>query len=272
LQVKKVELKLIKKYKSILYKIKSLFKIFVFRNFKNTYYSLNTINSQQITLHHHAGLGDAIICNGMVNYLSNYFSKIRVGSLPQTFKQLEFLYSDNKKIDVFEYKKNNEIYKGNKHHVLRVGFEKNYGNFNLSFYEQLNLSYEISFDYFHIPNDESRVDEIYIHLLNYFGVSGDYILIHRSSSYGEVDLEIENSLPKVFVEKDTDIFKNIFLYTKLIQMAKEIHCVDSSFLHLVERVDTQAELFFHAYKTQNQITEKLFLKKKWNIINKKNEN
>lgn len=265
-------MKLNRKYKTLIYKAKSYFKALVFKNLKKTSYSLNSINSDEITIHHHGGLGDAIICNGMINYLSNYFSKIRVASWPQTFKQLEFLYSDNRKIEVFEYKKNNEIYKGNKHHVLRVGFEKNYGNFNVSFYEQLNLPYEISFDYFHIPNDESRVDEIYSHLLDHYGVSGDYILIHRSSSYGELDLVIENSLPKVFVEKDTDIFKNIFLYTKLIQNAKEIHCVDSSFLHLVERVDTEAELFFHAYKTQNQITEKLFLKKNWNIINKKNEN
>ena len=180
-----MELKLIKKYKSILYKIKSTLKIFVFRNFKNTCYSLNTINSQQITLHHHGGLGDAIVCNGMVNYLSNHFSKIRVASWPQTFKQLEFLYSDNEKIEVFEYKKNNEIYKGNKHNVLRVGFEKNYGNFNASFYEQLNLPYEISFDYFYIPNDESRVDEIYSHLLGHYSVSGDYILIHRSVHMGK---------------------------------------------------------------------------------------
>ena len=47
----------------------------------------------------------------------------------------------------------------------------------------------------------------------------------------------------MFVEKETDIFKNIFLYTKLIQNANEIHCVDSSFLHLVERVDTEANYF-----------------------------
>ena len=32
--------------------------------------------------------------------------------------------------------------------ILRVGYEKNYGKFNESFYTQLGLPYDYSFDYF----------------------------------------------------------------------------------------------------------------------------
>ena len=62
------------------------------------------------------------------------------------------------------------------------------------------------------------------------------------------DLQSNKNLPKIYIEKETDLYKNIFLYLKVIENASEIHCLDSSFLHLVERVKTNAELFFHNIK------------------------
>ena len=45
-------------------------------NFKKStdfIYSLNKIKQDEFILYHHLGLGDFIVCNGMVNYLSNKF-------------------------------------------------------------------------------------------------------------------------------------------------------------------------------------------------------
>ena len=67
--------------------------------------------------------------------------------------------------------------------------------------------------------------------------------MHNQSSYGKVDLQSNKNLPIIYIEKETDLYKNIFLYLKVIENASEIHCLDSSFLHLVERVKTNAELF-----------------------------
>ena len=103
------------------------------------------------------------------------------------------------------------------------------------------------------------------HLMKIYEVEKNYILVHRSSSYGQVDLKIDNSFPIIYIEKDSDIFNNVFLYAKLIENAKEIHCIDSSILHLVERVPTEASLFFHPVKIEGQGTEKLELYKDWNI-------
>ena len=61
--------------------------------------------------------------------------------------------------------------------------------------------------------------------------------------------------------KKTDLFKNLFLYKDLIRDAKEIHCINSSFLHLVDRVDTNAKLYYH--DVRGGIIK---LKKKWKII------
>ena len=63
-----------------------------------------------------------------------------------------------------------------------------------------------------------------------------------------------------------DLFNNIFYYSKLIELAEEIHCIDSSFLHLVDRSVTTNNLYFHNLK--NNFTEGANLKllKNWNVI------
>ena len=61
-------------------------------------------------------------------------------------------------------------------------------------------------------------------------------------------------------ERKTDIFGNIFLYKDLIRDAKEIHCVNSSFVHLVDRVETNGKLYYH--DVRGGIIK---LRKKWDI-------
>jgi len=262
-----VHLKLLKLLKNKLHKLKNIVKIFVFKKFKNTIYSLKNIKNEQIVIHHHFGLGDIIICNGLVNYVSSKVEKVYLPVEEKYFVQTQFLYKDNNKITVIEVKNKKEIYKLFKHlKILRVGFEKNYGKFNKSFYDQLELPYKYSFNYFHIPKAYKKEEELLLHLKSFYKIKGKYNLIHNQSSYGKVDIKVNNDFGCVFVDKDSDIFQNLFLYTKVIEQATEIHCVDSSFLHLVERVNTDAKLYFHYKKTYNQSSEKLELKKNWNII------
>ena len=56
----------------------------------------------------------------------------------------------------------------------------------------------------------------------------------------------------------------MFFYFKTYREPKK-YCIDSSILHLVERVPTEASLFFHPVKKEGQGTEKLELYKDWNI-------
>ena len=91
--------------------------------------------------------------------------------------------------------------------------------------------------------------------------------MHNQSSYGKVSLQVNNELPTIFIEKETDLYKNIFLYSKVIKNATEIHCLDSSFLHLVERVETDAELIFHNIKKDGQRGADVHLVKNWKIVN-----
>ncbi len=241
-------------------------KIIYYLGFNNTKYKIESIKSNQVVIHHHLGLGDLIICNGIINLLSEKFEKIYIPSLEKNLSHTKYLYSENQKVKIFKINKNKEIY-GYKPSIekLRIGFEKNYGKFNVSFYKQLKLPYSNSFDFFKLPDNKEDENKLFEHLMNFYNIEKDYILVHRTSSQGQVDLKISNEIPIVYVEKNSDIFNNIFLYKKVIQNAKQIHCIDSSFLHLVERIDTKAELFFHPVKKEGKVSEKLELYKNWNI-------
>jgi len=69
---------------------------------KNTIYKIKKIKNNKVLIHHHLGLGDTIICNGLVNYLSN--DKGIECFLPvkrHYLKMVTYLYKDNHRVNLF---------------------------------------------------------------------------------------------------------------------------------------------------------------------------
>ena len=242
------------------------------RIFKNTY-NINKILDDRFLAYTHLGLGDHIVCNGLLNHFSESFNKVYLPVKSRDMNNVNYLYKDNKKIQIFKIEHETEVEdisnfaKKNSLVILKVGFKKRKPPFNLSFYEQFDLPYSISIEKFKVTRDEAREENLYRHLKGIYNINGPYQIVHNQSSYGKVKLRSNEKLPTVFIEKETDLYKNIFLYTKIIENAKEIHCLDSSFLHLVERVKTDAMLFFHNIKKDGQEGAEVHLVKNWQIIN-----
>lgn len=232
-------------------------------------YSLEKIYSDKFILWHHLGLGDHIICNGLLNRISQNYEKIYLPAKPNNFESIKYMFRDNKKIEVFFTGSKNEkddiikFAKESNYKILKVGFNKIKPPFNKSFYDQLDLPYSISFDFFRIPNETNQFEELEKHLKNFYEVKDSFNLIHSEGSLGKVNLKMKDSKNNIFVEKESDKFKNIFLYINLIKKAKEIHCIDSSFIHLVERIETNAKLYFHELKTNTQDSANILLSKNW---------
>ena len=65
-------------------------------------FSLKDIENKEFILHHHLGLGDSIVCNGMVNYLSKDFEKIYLPVKDNNYKTIKFLYSENNRVEIFK--------------------------------------------------------------------------------------------------------------------------------------------------------------------------
>ena len=237
---------------------------------KSSTYKLSKIKDDEFILYHHLGLGDHIICNGLVNYLSKEFNLIHLPVKTKNLKNVKYLYEENSSVNLFEItNEETDVKKYSDIHnlkILKIGFKKRGKPFNSGFYDQLNLPYSYSLKFFSFPKNT----ELEIKLTNYmkgeFNIGADYDLIHNESSIGNVQLKRISELNAIYVKKDLDIYKNIFLYRNLIQNANEIHCIDSSFLHLVERVDTSAKLFYHNVKNLDTKGANMKLIKNWEII------
>ena len=114
-----------------------------------------------------------------------------------------------------------------------------------------------------LKNQQEKTEQLYKHLIKFYNIKDEnYQLVHCESYNDKFTLNINQDLDCIYVEKDSDIFKNIFLYTKVIENAKEIHCINSSFIHLVDRIAVDKPLFYHKIRHSN-----LFLSDKWKIVN-----
>lgn len=238
-------------------------------NNKETY-NLKKIKNKEFILYHHLGLGDHIICAGLVNYLSKNYKTIHIPVKRQNLKNVNYLYENNPSISTFIVDiEDDDILKYSKKHdlqILKIGFKKRGKPFNSGFYKQLNMSYDISFNSFGYKRDVPKEENLYKHLCSVHSVNTSYGLVHAESSLGDANLKIRNKIPLIYIKRETDIYNNIFMYTKLIEEAEEIHCIDSSFIHLVERCETNAKLFFHNIKNNKTKGAYLELIKNWEII------
>jgi len=226
----------------------------------NLTYSLDGILSKEkVIIHTHLGLGDNIICNGLVNKLSHYFEEIHLPVKNKYSEMIRFLYKNNSKIKFFEVSYSNSTYDVLMHSykqslpLLRIGFEsQNNDNFNVGFYEQINFDYSDSYVHFDLPLDPDRSSKLYDHLINYYEINDQkYNLVHDESHDNKFDLKNTENFKSIYVSKDSDLFNNMLLYNKVIENAREIHCINSSFFHLVDRISTNAKLYYHDVRFTN---------------------
>jgi hypothetical protein len=232
------------------------------KNYKN-------YRDKEVIIYPHLGLGDMIICNGLVNRLSNHFSIINLIVDKKFHEQAEYLYSLNSSVKVVSENPVivndldnfvNDLASSRQLKVLRISQLKTGKPFYHEFYKSVKLSYKHSYKSFNLPEDKKRQEVLKKHLIETYEVDpSNYTITHRDTSIKSYNLDISNK-NQILVERKTDIFGNIFLYKDLIRDAKEIHCVNSSFVHLVDRVETNGKLFYH--DVRGGIIK---LRKKWDI-------
>lgn len=91
----------------------------------------------------------------------------------------------------------------------------------------------------------------------------EYQFIHYDTERPFIDLKKTHPrLNAIMPNKESSILS----YSELLTNSKEIHCIDSSFLHLVECLPTTGKLFYHKYARPDSPDYK-YLKKDWTVIN-----
>lgn len=218
-------------------------------------------------IYHHLGLGDHIICNGLVRCLINpddkysmfvkEHNKISVEFMYRDLTNLSFIVGDDSFVNKFISENNIE---GKDLIICGFTWLANC-SWDEVFYYQHNIDFKERWESFNAERDFNMEDYLY-DFLN--PNNEDFVLIHKVGSDGldRINYDrINPNLKKIYVEKHTE---NIFDYLKLIELAKEIHCVESSFHLLVDSIDLNKNLFFHTVKNSRGYLHKI--KNKWNIV------
>ena len=133
---------------------------------------------KSIIVHHNTGLGDHLICNGMINFLSMK-KKVYLISNKKNYYSIRYLYSENSNVTVLPIFRNNKFefyllkvckffFKNLENSsekllsrlysfilrkkVIYVGFnDVTYPEWDKSFYTSIGLDFNIRYDYFRLP-------------------------------------------------------------------------------------------------------------------------
>lgn len=220
-------------------------------------------------IYHHLGLGDHIICNGLVRHFAEA-GEVTVLCKYRNAKNIKFMYRDNPNIIIHEVladEEANEFCVSQKNNdVLRIGFAvggKRYYDclWDENFYKNAYIDFDYSWSKFIVVPDEEESLQTYKKLNP---KNEDYIFIHSidSTNTDRINYSIIDNSIKV-IKTDSSI--PFFDYYYIIQNAKEIHCIDSSFKHLVDRISTTGKLFYHKLKHPKPY-DLYNSKKEWYIV------
>lgn len=202
---------------------------------------------KRIVVHHHLGLGDHLICNGLVNHLAETWDVVYLACKRAYYPTIACLYSEQPAVNIFtvqdERQDVDRFARDVGAEVLRIGFDRcDRSRFDESFYEQLGIPFEYRYTKFRLPARIPGEDALFSTL----NPGSRFIVIHREWSHGLFVLRVGSALPAVDIRRRSgDVFTNLLAYRRVIQEAAEIHCINSSVIHLVDSLETGGRLFYH---------------------------
>jgi len=190
-------------------------------------------------IHHHLGLGDHIICNGMVRHLCKYNDNVVLFCYSHYRKNVEYMYSDLENLEIFDFATEQEIVNFTqrnhsvKTNLIKPGFDDldaclDRMTFDEAFYYLAGLDFSVRFDEFYIPRDLEREKEV-CETLNPENEKYIFVLDDPKRGYN-VDMNKVSSEYKIITN---DYRFLMFDYISLLENAEEIHMMQTGFLDLV---------------------------------------
>lgn len=220
----------------------------------------------RLVFHHHLGLGDHFICDGMVHALHRDLG-LRQLILPvkeHNVATVRALYAEHPWVELLvvprsAYAHENAFITEQSARLaaplLKVSFSGSPAvAFDRCFYEQVGLQLSSSWTDAKFPKGTPAASALYNTLIR----DEAYCLVAATGSVGEFSLDLGTSLPVYRIEPGhTD---SLLDWSEIILKATEIHCIDSSVIHLVDRLPTHASrLVYHDVGRGSQF----HLNKKW---------
>jgi hypothetical protein len=231
----------------------------------------------------HQGLGDHMICIGLYREQAKLFKKCVLPINSRHFKAIKNMLNDVTNIQV--------VKQGSPSRALQIETQAKFLNilgyklvllgkylpnyfdntgirFDEKFYKQANVDFDFRWKSFKFSRDLNKEDELYNKLV---GSEKKYIFVHDDEERG---LKINFNLlprdfaiirPKPSLSRQFDISN----YTKIIERAQEIHCIESSFAAFIEGQNLDITKFAHRYareETKISMHYEFTYRSEWNII------
>lgn len=208
-------------------------------------------------IYHHLGLGDHIICNGLVRTLINDDEEYTIFVKEQNLTSVKFMYNDLTNLNYLvgdDFFVNTYITKNNIiiDDLIIAGFYRHPESkeFDDSFYLQNNLNFNLRWDNFKINRDLEKE----IELFNKYNVTkNNYVFIHDDHSRNlhiNENFIVNKQLP--IIRPIKGLTDNIFDYMYLLENSVECHFMDSSFRLMYDSLGSQKDyLYYHI--TYNEI-------------------
>ena len=212
------------------------------------------------------GLGDAIICNGLVRTLAAPMVPYAVREIvlpcwERNLPTVRHMFSDlpNVHVVTVEHDGQGVLEPGFGRQLLSIGINYhgpiNHNQWDKLFYDRAGVPFDAKWDKFHVPVSLTEIPQTR---------TGEYPfgLLHHDPSRGFriTESHLKDGCPLVTVFQETPILTD---WRYLIRDAAEIHCIDSSVMHLAELLPTTGKLYYHKYaraKGNRQHTDAVFRK------------
>ncbi len=230
----------------------------------------------------HQGLGDHILCNGIYREYAQRYTECVIPVLEKNYGTVNRMLLDVKNIQIVIFNDEFSAFKMEAHsnmlkifgyHTLNLG---NFGSeylvdnskrFDVNFYHQAKLPFNLRWDSFQVKRNLTSEENLFNLLV---GANKDYIFLH-DDKVREFIID-RNLLPKnLFIvepdEKLKDIF-SFFDYLKIIENAREIHCIESSFAALIESLEYNIPKYAHRYarpEAKNDPRYEFTYRSKWYV-------
>jgi len=242
-------------------------------------------NMSSVLLYLPIGLGDHLRYHGIVREYCKKYKRVAIFSVPRFYSSVSFMYRDIKNLAIIK-----GDYIGREEYVFAKKFiflnKFKFGKYKydlvktlenkyldrysgVTFEEQLyrlaGVDFEKKWDSFFVERDYEKEKNIF----KRFAPKGDFVFFHEDISRNHlINKEKINKKCEIFTPNE-NLTNNIFDYCAIIEKAKEIHVIDSSFMFLIDCLqyeNNEQKLFVHRYTRGNAEYSLPVLKKKWSII------
>lgn len=217
-----------------------------------------------IFLQWHLGLGDAILCNGMVRFLAKEYDEVILPAKNRNVSTVTWMFSDVPQVTVLPVREDREMLEMVRSRfkiiTCSIGVWSRYGlemPWAESLYAHAKVPFECRWSEFKLPWKP----------LHNFGVEFP-AFVHDDPKRGyNID---QTKLPPcscVYIPNPKDPFSK---HVQLMHTAMEIHVIDSCFLCLADSIETCAKRHvLHLYATAHDPYKKFgppTLRKNWEIL------